>query len=79
MRVNGQTIKCLTVVDEHTKRCLRIKGDGRLHSGRAIAVLAELVTVYGAPAYLRRDNGPEFVAHAVQRWLRTAGIATGPT
>lgn len=73
---NGQPIKCLTVVDEYTKECLRIEVDGRLHSGRVIAVLAELVSVYGAPAHLRSDNGPEFVAHAVQRWLRSAGIAT---
>ena len=76
MCANGQTLKCLTVVDEHTKECLRIEVDGRLHSGRVIAVLGELVAAYGAPSHLRSDNGPEFVAHTVRRWLTATGIAT---
>jgi putative transposase len=73
---NGQALQCLTVVDESTKECLRIEVDGRLHSGRVITVRAELVAAYGAPTHLRSDNGPEFIAHAVQRWLGAAGIAT---
>ncbi|GIV96272.1 MAG: hypothetical protein KatS3mg057_0929 [Herpetosiphonaceae bacterium] len=31
---------------------------------------------YGPPAYLRSDNGPEFIAHAVKRWLQDAGVRT---
>ena len=41
-----------------------------------IEVLAQLVTTHGAPAYLRSDNGPEFVSRAVLTWLQDAGIAT---
>ena len=41
-----------------------------------IEVLAQLVSVHGAPAYLRSDNGPEFVATAILRWLHTAQIET---
>jgi putative transposase len=32
--------------------------------------------VHGAPRYLRSDNGPEFVACAILRWLHEAGIET---
>jgi putative transposase len=39
-------------------------------------VLTELVSVHGAPRYLRSDNGPEFVARAILRWLQTAQIET---
>ena len=39
-------------------------------------MLAQLVTTHGAPAYLRSDNGPEFVARAILEWLQHAGIAT---
>ena len=34
-----------------------------------IEVLAKLVSVHGAPTYLRSDNGPEFVSRAILRWL----------
>jgi putative transposase len=41
-----------------------------------IEVLAQLVSVHGAPQYLRSDNGPEFVATAILKWLQTAHIET---
>jgi transposase InsO family protein len=31
---------------------------------------------YEAPAYLRSDNGPEFIATTVQRWLKEHGMRT---
>ena len=59
---NGQTLKCLTVIDEWTRECLAIDVAGGIRSGRVIEVLTQLVSVHGAPRYLRSDNGPEFVA-----------------
>ena len=49
---------------------------GGIRSGRVIEVLTQLVSVHGAPRYLRSDNGPEFVAAAILRWLPTAQIET---
>ena len=66
---NGQQLKCLTIVDEFTKECLAIDVAGSIRSARVIELLARLVSVHGAPKYLRSDNGPEFVAHKVLRWL----------
>lgn len=58
----------------------RVPGDrrraGSIRSGRVIEVLTRLVSLHGAPRYLRSDNGPEFVATAVLRWLQTAQIET---
>jgi putative transposase len=73
---NGQQIKCLTVIDEYTRECLAIDVGGSIRSGRVIDVLAQLVSVHGAPRYLRSDNGPEFVSRAVLRWLLQAHIDT---
>jgi putative transposase len=39
-------------------------------------VLARLVAAHGAPRFVRSDNGPEFVAQAVQDWLKGENIAT---
>lgn len=66
---NGQQLKCLTVIDEFTRECLAIDVAGSIRSGRVIEVLSRLVSIHGAPKYLRSDNGPEFVSRAVLRWL----------
>lgn len=73
---NGQQLKCLTVLDEYTRECLAIDVAGSIRSDRVIDVLARLVSVHGAPRYLRSDNGPEFVSRAVLRWLSEAQIDT---
>ena len=79
---NGQQIKCLTIVDEWTREALAIDVAGSIRGPRVIEVLSKLVSLHGAPRYLRSDNGPEFVAAAVLRWLtdekiETAHIAPG--
>jgi putative transposase len=56
---NGQTLKCLTIIDEFTRECLAIDVAGGIRSARVIEVLTQLVSVHGAPRYLRSDNGPE--------------------
>ena len=73
---DGRALKCLTIVDEFTRECLAIDVAGSIRSGRVIEVLSQLVSVHGAPRYLRSDNGPEFIAVAILRWLQTADIDT---
>src|SRR5450631_3277545 len=73
---NGQQLKCLTVIDEFTRECLAIDVAGSIRSNRVIEVLSKLVSVHGAPAYLRSDNGSEFVSRAVLRWLNQSNINT---
>ena len=41
-----------------------------------IDVLARLISIHGAPAFLRSDNGPEFVSNAVLKWLTENRIDT---
>jgi putative transposase len=73
---NGQQLKCLTVTDEFTKEGLAIDVDGRIRSARVIEVLSRLVSVRGAPRFLRSDNGPEFVSKALLSWVAAQGIDT---
>ena len=73
---NGQQLKCLTVIDEYTRECLAIDVAGSLRSARVIEVLSKLLSVHGAPRYLRSDNGPEFVSRAILRWLTQEKIDT---
>jgi len=73
---DGRMIKCLTVVDEFTHECLAIDVAGSIRSKRVIEVLSRLVSAHGAPLFLRSDNGPEFVSHAILEWIAESGIAT---
>jgi putative transposase len=74
--LDGSTLRILTVMDEFTREGLDIDVDTSSSADRVISRLEELVAQYGAPTYLRSDNGPEFVAVVVQRWLAQRQIAT---
>ena len=41
-----------------------------------IKTLARLFTERGAPSFIRSDNGPEFIAKGVKRWLAASGVET---
>ena len=73
---NGQQLQCLTVADEFTHESLTIDVAGSIRSARVIEVLTRLMSVHGAPIYLRSDNGPEFVSHAILKWVSEARIET---
>ena len=73
---NGKKIRMLTIVDEYTRECLAIRVDRRLNSEDVLDQLPALFVYRGVPAYLRSDNGPEFVAKAVREWLARVGVQT---
>ncbi len=41
-----------------------------------IEVLADLMLAHGTPEYLRSDNGSEFIAKKLHKWLVELGIIT---
>ena len=73
---NGTALKLLPVVDEFTRECLAIEVGTNLPAAHVITVLDQLFRAYGAPEFLRSDNGPEFVADAIQGWLALQQAAT---
>jgi putative transposase len=73
---DGTRFKCLTVVDEFTRECLAITVARSLPADRVVPVLTQLVARRGAPQYVRSDNGPEFIAHRIRRWLGREHITT---
>ena len=73
---DGRRLKILTVVDEFTRESIAIRVERRMPAGVVIEVLREAFRRYGAPEFLRSDNGPEFIAEAVQSWLAGQGTKT---
>jgi putative transposase len=66
----------LNVIDEFTHECLAIRVGRRLKSADVIDVLSDLFILRGVPDHVRSDNGPEFVAKAVQAWITAVGAET---
>ena len=48
----------------------------KLNSFDVIDVLTDLFILRGPPAFIRSDNGPEFVAEAVRDWISAVGATT---
>ena len=65
-----RTIRLLCVLDEHTRECLAIEVARSLTSRDVILTLTRLMRLYGKPQFIRSDQGEEFTAAAVMRWLR---------
>jgi transposase InsO family protein len=73
---DGRPIKILTVMDEFSRESLAILVEKRLNSDDVLHCLADLFVTHGPPEHIRSDNGPEFTAHAVRRWLERTGVRT---
>ncbi len=74
--LNGGRIKFLTVIDEFSRSCLSIKAERTLTSRDVVAELERLITLHGAPSFIRCDNGPEFIAQATRQFLASANVTT---
>ena len=70
---DGRQLKMLNVIDEFTREALAIEVDRSIDADHVVDVLDRLAMQRGAPVFIRFDNGPEFVAHAVDDWCRFNG------
>ena len=73
---DGRSIKMLTVIDEYSRECLAIIAERNLKSDDVLDCLTEMFIRHGAPEYIRSDNGSEFTAKMVRRWLSNIGVQT---
>ena len=72
----GRSLKWLTVIDEFTRECLELLPARHLTSLDVIDRLIAFMNEKGVPAYIRSDNGPEFIAKTIRAWLSRAGVST---
>ena len=55
---------------------MAIRVKRKLNATDVIDVLTDLFIIRGIPAYIRSDNGPEFVAKTVRNWIAAVGAKT---
>jgi transposase InsO family protein len=73
---DGRTVRMLNLIDEHTRESLLVRPERRWSSAKVIEVLADVMVMKGVPEHIRSDNGPEFVARDLRRWLANTGAKT---
>jgi putative transposase len=74
--VNGRAFKILNIIDEYTRECLAMLVKRRITSQEVIDKLFDLFIFRGIPEHIRSDNGPEFTAKAIRKWLSRLGVKT---
>jgi len=72
----NRPLKWFTLIDEYTRECLALEVERSMTSLDVIDVLAQVLLIRGAPGHIRSDNGPEFIACAMRKYLETAGVGT---
>jgi putative transposase len=73
---DGRMLKLFNLVDEYTRECPVIVVERSVDADKVVATLDRLATQRGFPAFVRFDNGPEFIAAAVVDWCRFNGVNT---
>ncbi len=73
---DGRPVKMLTLMDEFTRECLCIRVKRNITSEEVLDELSTLFITRGIPEHIRSDNGPEFTAKRVRKWLSDLGVKT---
>ena len=68
--------RMLTIIDEYTRECLAIDVGRSLTRESVLERLTALFIQRGIPEHIRSDNGSEFTAKAVRKWLKALGVTT---
>jgi transposase InsO family protein len=73
---DGRAFRILSILDEFTRECLTMLVSRRITSQDVIDQLFQLFVLRGIPEHIRSDNGPEFTAREIRKWLARIGVRT---
>jgi putative transposase len=71
---DGRRLRCLTIVDDHSRECPAIEVDTSITGTRVVAVLERLADERGLPASITVDHGPEFEGQVLDAWAYARGV-----
>ena len=73
---DGKALRILSILDEYSRQVVCLHAKRSIPSAMVTNQLEQAMAEYGCPSYMRSDNGPEFIANALQDHLAERGIAT---
>ena len=65
--VKGGSYRILSIVDEYTRQAYCLHVDRHIGASKVKAMMTQLIGKYGAPSYIRSDNGPEFIGRTLSQ------------
>jgi transposase InsO family protein len=73
---NGGRLRILSILDEYSRECLALHVARKLTARDLIEVMERLANERGLPTHIRSDNGSEFMAKVLQKWLAQRQVKT---
>jgi transposase InsO family protein len=70
---NGKKFRILNIIDGYTRECPLSHVSKRITSSDIVEFLTDLFCVRGLPEYIRSDNGSEFTAKKVRKFISNLG------
>lgn len=61
-------VRIINIMDEGSRRALWTEAHQSISAKKLIEVLDQVVEYRGKPAYIRCDNGPEFISNRLTEW-----------
>ncbi len=74
--VDRRQLKFLVILDEFTRECLYLDVARSMRADAVLGVLCERMAHHGVPQHIRSDNGSEFIAREMRKWLEKADVET---
>lgn len=71
---DGRAIRMLNIINEYTRECLAIHVDRKITASDVIDTLTDIFIRRWAPQFIRFDNGPEFIAELIRKWLKDLNV-----
>ena len=71
---NGYKFRVLNLMDDFSREALTATADTSISSKRVVRILNQILEYRDKPKKLRVDNGPEFIAKALQDWADRNGV-----
>lgn len=64
----GEKARIINVMDEYSRKALWTEAYSSISAKTLVEVLDQVVECRGVPAYIRCDNGPEFISDRLEKW-----------
>jgi putative transposase len=71
---NGRPIRSLNIIDPFNRVCKGMFINYSMPAKRVIELLEVAIEWHGKPAFIRTDNGPEFISKKFQLWMKNNNI-----
>jgi putative transposase len=67
---DGEKVRIINIMDECSRRALWTEAHKNITADTLVGILEKVAEWRGLPAYIRCDNGPEFISDALSKWAK---------